>query len=353
MIRISTGLNDKNKNEFKLLELDNELVEALEKQQVLEFKGDGDEDAVLCSNSNTYLLKNRMHSNSLTLLERDTHDTHDTHIVNTFHEILETHKCIPNMDKLDQILSHRVLLDPTESNTDKDRDVDSSLRYDYKRLSSSIQASDEEMRHALTARKIVHYNGEYRPVDAECLMRTLDLIANTLELLGMSMTNLDKQRVVEKVHEEHNVDKQYTDTVMDWFMSTPTSLDINAFVKEMGVCILKTHKHPTPFETFIDDWKGRVGYELSSYCSLDLLKGSYLIEAGRVKFFTSSSLSKSPSTRFQELFKMRGKWFAADLIPFIQDLGDSKELERLVLKFCRSQTDKSSGMETYTSRQRI
>lgn len=39
MIRISTGLNDKNKNEFKLLELDNELVEALEKQQVCVSRG--------------------------------------------------------------------------------------------------------------------------------------------------------------------------------------------------------------------------------------------------------------------------------------------------------------------------
>lgn len=183
-------------------------------------------------------------------------------------------------------------------------------------------------------------------------MRTLDLIANTLELLGLSLSNLEKDKLVDAIQQEHRIDKEYTSTVMSWYMSSPTSIDAKAFVSEIGLCLLKAQKQPTSFDAFTDNWKSKAGYELSSQCTLDLLKGSYLIEAGKISFFTTSHLSKVPSTRFQELFKMRPKWFAADFLPFIKDLGDGKELERMIMKFCRTQTDKSTAMETYTSRQR-
>lgn len=71
---------------------------------------------MLCSKSNTYLLKNRMHSNSLTLLDQAEAGDGAYEIVNTFHEILEVHKSVPNIDKIGKVLSHRVLLDPTEPN---------------------------------------------------------------------------------------------------------------------------------------------------------------------------------------------------------------------------------------------
>ncbi|TIC19762.1 hypothetical protein E3Q12_04123 [Wallemia mellicola] len=348
MIKISTKPEDKVKNDFKLLELNDELVKALDDQKLLLFKGDGDEDVVLCTQDNTYSLKNRMHSNSLTMLDESTNKD-EYSIAHTFHEILEVQKCSPNIDKIDMLLSHRVLLDPTEV----DNNVEERLKYDYDRISSEIQASDKEIRQAFTDRRIVCFNGEYRPVDPECLLRTLDVILNTLELVDMSFNKVDKDELADSINKDHNINREYISTVIGWYMNSDTTLDSQAFVKEIGLSLLKVQSRATAFEKFLDDWKSRSGYELQDQCNLNLLKGYYLIEAGQITYFTTSSLSKNPSKRFQELFKTRQKWFSVDFIPFIRDLGDSKELERMVMKFCRTQTDKDTGMETYTSRQRI
>ena len=172
-------------------------------------------------------------------------------------------------------------------------------------------------------------------------------------MVEMSLANFDKDGLVDAIHKEHSIDKTYLSTVLGWFMTSDNSIDATPFAAEMGLCLLKAQTKPRPYEAFVEDWKSKAGYELSQVCSLDILKGAYLMEAGNITYFTTASLSKVPATRFQELFKMRSKWFAADLLPFIKDLGDNKEIERMIMKFCRSQTDKSTGMETYTSRQRV
>ena len=112
-----------------------------------------------------------MHSNSLTMLDEST-SKDEYSIAHTFHEILEVQKCSPNIDKIDTLLSHRVLLDPTEADVslnikarnfadNTQNNVEDRLKYDYDRISSEIQASDKEIRQAFTDRRIVCFNGVF------------------------------------------------------------------------------------------------------------------------------------------------------------------------------------------------
>ena len=194
--------------------------------------------------------------------------------------------------------------------------------------------------------------GELRPIDSECLLTILDIIQNTIELNEHSFDNFNKEKLVNEIVKEHEIDERIIDNIVSWY-TIDRKFNTITFVKEIGICVLKSNKQET-VNTFMDKWNSNICYSLKSNVDLKLLRGRYLIDDNNlIKYFTSSSLSKIPSVRFQEVFRLRSKWFSDDLIPFLEDLGDSKELEKMIMKFCRTQFDKISQRETYTSRQRI
>jgi sister chromatid cohesion protein DCC1 len=55
-----------------------------------------------------------------------------------------------------------------------------------------------------------------------------------------------------------------------------------------------------------------------------------------IKYFPKQILPVEAKQRFQELFKVRSKWNKAEILPYIDDLaGNLKELEPLIIKYCR------------------
>ena len=62
-----------------------------------------------------------------------------------------------------------------------------------------------------------------------------------------------------------------------------------------------------------------------------------------------SNLPFSPKERLEQLFLVKRKWLADDLIPFIEDLAENKKkLDVLLLKYAR--VSNSEGRVYYTSR---
>lgn len=141
--------------EFKLLELNEDLLDCLNNNGSFEFKGDVNEDAVLCTNDKTFNLRSRNHSNSLTLIDQSSDDTGV--LSKVFNEILEIQRCPPKLDKIDDVLSHRTLLDIHE----RPMEINDNGQYTYEDLSSIIQASDEEIKTALINKRIVNFNGKH------------------------------------------------------------------------------------------------------------------------------------------------------------------------------------------------
>jgi sister chromatid cohesion protein DCC1 len=62
-----------------------------------------------------------------------------------------------------------------------------------------------------------------------------------------------------------------------------------------------------------------------------------------------SNLPFSPKERLEQLFLVKRKWLAEDLIPFIEDMAENKKkLDVLLLKYAR--VSNSEGRVYYTSR---
>jgi len=58
-----------------------------------------------------------------------------------------------------------------------------------------------------------------------------------------------------------------------------------------------------------------------------------------------------PATRFTDLFLTRARWKAEDIVPYLSDITvDTKELDKLLLKYARALTDKDGIW--YTARAR-
>jgi len=131
---------------------------------------------------------------------------------------------------------------------------------------------------------------------------------------------------------------------------------------------------PIPEDKFIEKWKFAVGDTFESSVSLSLLlvgkttqlhqstltvplQGNYLssfpptdeIPIRFLTYFPASTLPVDPAPRFADLFLTRSHWRGDEIAPFLSDIAvDSKERDKLLLKFARATTD-SQGV-WYTAR---
>jgi sister chromatid cohesion protein DCC1 len=89
------------------------------------------------------------------------------------------------------------------------------------------------------------------------------------------------------------------------------------------------------FESFLTAWQ-KACFDLD--VQLSYLEGLFMLEEERprmIKYFSKDSLSSDPKSRMQELFKARPKWKKTDMLPFLTDLGDDKEVNSIFLKYAR------------------
>ena len=70
-----------------------------------------------------------------------------------------------------------------------------------------------------------------------------------------------------------------------------------------------------------------------------------------IPYFPCAELPTDPAIRFADLFLMRKRWKAEHIKPHLSDITvDSKDLDKLLLKYARALTDKDGSW--YTARAR-
>ena len=70
-----------------------------------------------------------------------------------------------------------------------------------------------------------------------------------------------------------------------------------------------------------------------------------------LSYFPCAELPVDPAARFSDLFLRRARWKADDIVPYLRDIAvDSKDLDKLLLRYARALTDKDGIW--YTARVR-
>jgi len=347
------------KEDFKLLELTNDLSQILKEGDSLIIRGDGEDDAVLCTKDKTYELKAADTSNSLLLLPEiqtpKSHDfTGDKNVVDVpvyscFNSYFEVKPSRAHLGRLKQVLKDNQFSGEADSITNYQLTTEGLL--------SLIQASTEELIDGLNKLGAIELNGYWILLDINYQEKAFSQILALMEEKCWSWNEIPLNDTCEVLSELYPV--FVLEHCLKTYGQEVDSVNHVFQLLEEKVCkyyaeyILRPAQGKFNYHEFMSAWKESVPDGMTT--SLDQLKGVALVDMKNhppvIWHFSEQDLPDTPGERFAILFKTRNKWKEGDITPYLLNvLGPNQKLSALFLKYARSSKDEN-GDKVYSSRQ--
>ncbi|XP_031829296.1 sister chromatid cohesion protein DCC1 [Nomia melanderi] len=350
----------------KLLELDEDLLETIKAGDSLTFQGNKKDSVVLCTKNKTYDIKEAETSNSclvvpnLNLFEQTNIDTNERimknyNISGVFHRYYEVREGKP---KLDRLIS---TLEPTSfKGIEYESTISKEHLYDWDKLRSEIQASEDELNKALNDYLITNIDGYFRIISFEFEIRSLTLMLDLFEENSWEIDEVDKEITYESIKEllpECVFDiifAKYTE-VSDKLKPDGTPL----YRYKEGKCckslakVLLSASPVTEHKQFMESWS--IGTPEKMKPKEEYLSGIALITWNsstlkkEVVSFLETDLSRNIYDRFNELFKAKDKWTVEEITPYVLNLTTNQmNVNALLTKYARCST--VNGVKYYSSK---
>ena len=346
------------KEDYKLLELSDELSNLLTDGDTLTIRGEGEDEAVLCTKNKTYEIKAADTSNCLLLLPQvltpKTHDfSSEMHLVqlpvlSSFNSYFEVKPSRARLGRLKQILKEHCF-SGTADNTD--------LKLTTEMLLDTVQASEEELIEGLKQLGAIQLENQWIMLEINYQEKAFSQILALVEEKCWSWKEIPLNETCDMLSElypsfvlEHclqmygeEIDKE----------NKVFSLIENKVCTYYAEYILRPALGKFNFHEFISAWEESVPDGMKT--SLDQLKGIALVDMKNhppvIWHFAEQDLPDTPAERFTLLFKARSKWKEDDITPYITNiLGPNQKLSSLFLKYARSSKDEN-GYKVYSTRQ--
>ncbi|CAO3612565.1 unnamed protein product [Mucor hiemalis] len=342
------------KNSYSLVELGTPaLVEAFESGSSIVIKGLPEDEAVLCTDSKTFVVRQVNTSNSIILIEKEVRDQR-SYVHDNVSNTIELLPCIARLSRLDELLK-----DTSYSGPEKESSESKKL-YTFTDLLSVVQASEKELLDGLSVRGAFEHEGYYRVLDRDFLFRLFDSLmtnstTNQIDLSQMSLGEakrciVDEQR---QLGQQENIPDNVLTAAINVMIKNDNHGGDESFILEfcqrktcrfLGEWLLTNPEGKRwKLEDFMTYWKS-MGHDIFEP-ELTYLKGLY-VQYETVKFqvtekyiyyFPVNQLSTEPPQRFAALFSEKPLWSLEEIEAFLDDLAPSKkEKETLLLKFARA-----------------
>ncbi|PWN33678.1 uncharacterized protein FA14DRAFT_112557, partial [Meira miltonrushii] len=341
-------------------------------------KGRQADEAVLCTDTQTYMVRQVTQSNSLLLcsLEGKQSDssTANVSVRDNIVEILELVPIVARVSRLTTLLEHS-----TYSGEDEDLEENEAKKlYTPQQVASIVQASPLELKKGFKDAHIVEMDGYLRMISKAYLFDALRALLAHIDRLSLSTDRILLKPAVAALRNTSDMRKEVAEELLrSWFGNpiTPEEgdekeiiiLDTSRISQFIGLQLLETlaKGKPVEMESFTEKWKDGLGATLGGNekaLDINLLQGNYLLTPAPpvaptklqplcIEFFAASSLPLDISSRFQKLFSVRPQWIGEDLKPFLQDVAvDAKKRDALLLKFARSSQVKMPIQESKQER---
>ncbi|CAO1623886.1 unnamed protein product [Parajaminaea phylloscopi] len=351
----------------------------------LVINGRNQDEAVLCTSSKTYALREISQSNSLLLCSIDEVQQKDAEsdgkamlvVRSNTSSIFELSPAVPRLERITSLLQDSMF---------EGRDAEakkSQRRYTPREVRSVVQASDAELQEGYDARHVVLLDGFMRLVSPSYLkdiLRSLILIiaANSylpekVPLTPAVTTLMEEHKDSLRTEVAHSMltrwfgkinrdDGDGSDTAPNPADETSSvgdaRLSVNLDAQRIAYffgqeCLKETGRQrsgkSTTHSDFMSSWRSLMGDCFpTDTVSLELLRGQYLLHPApparprdsdplTITYYPAHQLPLDPPARFQELFLTRPSWTLEDLEPFIRDVAvDAKRREALLLRFARA-----------------
>jgi len=346
------------KEEYKLLELPNKLIDVFKDEQVFRICGDSDDNVVICTQDQTFDLKAADTSNALLLVpelktplqknlpsEVSLEERSVCSCFSTYYEVRQTR---PKLERLRHLLDENAFSDIAESEE----------KFTTDNLLSLIQASRIEILTHLERLGAFQHNGYWLILEITYQEKVFSQILALLEEKSWNWTHVPIQDTIDVLEE------LYPRFVLEYCLNHYGVLEADGKIiclDEVKVCryyaeyILRPAVGKFNYNEFMDAWRESVpdGMKVST----EYLQGVALMDLTSyppvIWHFAERNLPEEPSERFTILFKARSKWKHANLEPYIKNLlAPGQKLSALLLKYTRSSNDEH-GEKLYNSKQPI
>ncbi|XP_022818286.1 sister chromatid cohesion protein DCC1 [Spodoptera litura] len=378
---------------LKLMLLDDNLLKEIEAGNDLLFKGDPDENVVLCTNTKTYDVKEAETSNSLLLvpellfaastgldetIQNDSIESESSFeksnaslnkstesdegsrpprqivhkdILNTFFTYYELKPCKPRLTKL------RKILEPTKyQGLELEYAVDKSKLLSYEALCEKIQASKAELNEELEKIQAVLLDGHYRLLEFEYEFRVLSYMLDLIDENSWPLEKISREVTIESLKEL--VPLPILEAMFRFYTDPSIEEDGVQFYqyKQDKVCkflarVLLKSAGKFNLEEFLQAWKDSVPDGMVTDESL--LSGIALVDKSStpqvVWGFAESDLPEEINQRFKILFQTKPKWTVDQISPYIECYATEKlNVNALLTKYARASTQ--DGVRVFSAK---
>lgn len=360
-------MQDHEINDLMLLEVNEHILEQLDEGDVISFRGNKQDDAILCTKNRTYEVKEAEISNSWLLVpdlrlskttsmgeitERTMERRNIIKIFTSYYEVKETK---PNLANLSTLLA------PSSFNgLEYESAIDSKTLYTWQKLQNELQASDYELKQALRNFLIADINGYLRLISFDVEARSLNLMLDYFGEQSGELDEVDKESIYECLKEViyepvfNAIFERYTEK------STKTKDDGSPLYKcnEEKCCtmvakILLAASPVTEYKEFMEIWK--IGIPDKMQLKEEYLCGSALVTYNASKMqkeiisCPEEDLPNNIYNRLNELFRIKAKWTTEEITPYIiRFTKDTMNANALLTKYTRCST--KNGIKYYGSK---
>ncbi|XP_041975696.1 sister chromatid cohesion protein DCC1 [Aricia agestis] len=372
----------KRSNNLKLMLLDDYLLKEIEAGNDMIFKGDPDENVVLCTNSRTYDVKEAETSNSLLLVpdllfaaatgldETVAHDSMDSDtsldksnasldrstesddgrpprriehrdILDTFFTYYELKPCKPRLAKL------RKLLEPSRyRGPELEYAVDKTKLLTYEDLLDRVQASRAELADELEKIQAVQVDEHYRLLDFDYEFRVLSYMLDLIEENSWALDRISREETLESLKDL--IPRPILEAMFRFYTEESVREGAAQYYRyrEGKVCrylarVLLNSAGKFNLAEFMQAWRDSVPEGMVTDESQ--LSGVALIDKSStpqvIWGFVEEDLPEDIGERFKVLFQTKPKWTVDEISPYIQLYATEKlNVNALLTKHARAST---------------
>ncbi|XP_038218251.1 sister chromatid cohesion protein DCC1 [Zerene cesonia] len=383
-----------NNDNLKLMLLDNNLLQQIEAGNQLIFKGDEEENVMLCTDNKTYDVKEAETSNSLLLvpdllfaaasgldetlannsMECDSDSSFERSntslnkstdsddgrpprnivnkdIVNTFFTYYELKPCKPRLLKLQKLLEASKY-----SGAELEYMIDKSKLLNFDSIFDKVQASRAELKDELIRIQAINIDGYYRLLDFDYEFRVLSYMLDLIEENSWPLDKISRELTLDSLKDL--VPVCILEAMFDFYTYKTVEEGGTQYYryKEDKVCqflarVLLKSAGKFNLHEFLQAWRDSVPEGMTTNESL--LSGIAIVDRSStpqvIWGFVESDLPEDINERFKVLFQSKAKWTVDEISPYIQSYATEKlNVNALLTKYARASTQ--NGVRVFSAK---
>ncbi|CAF0952697.1 unnamed protein product [Adineta steineri] len=306
---------------IRLIEVNNTLIEELEKSKKLVIRGANDDFAALCTANQVFEIKTAETSNTLLLaspldssLANKENGCISLKVNSILHSKLELTQCVPRIRRIRQLLEEN----PYQGHFDDEENTTRKITLED--LKNEVQASDNTIDSYLKKLNVITVDGYLRSMDFDFRTKLIEYVFSLISIQDWSKDNIPIDKCATEMKEmcPKYIAKQFLEQI--GIISTDgSSIALNANVISTHYALdLLRNLEKMKLSEFMTCWRECVPLDFP--IDLDQLKENVIITEDTIAYIDIEALSEKADERIKTLFSRKNIWTLSELEPFLSNL---------------------------------